>query len=84
MFSRCSTFNQPICKWDVSNVENMDSMLFKCNSFAQDLSSWDVSSVKTYTLFAHKTKLKPYQMPKFGLPQSTINAIKKLNKLGII
>ena len=84
MFIRCYKFNQPIGKWDVSNVENMDSMLFKCTSFAQDLSDWDVSNVKTYTTFATKTKIRPDQMPKFGLPQSTITAIKKLNKLGII
>ena len=84
MFTRCSKFNQPIGKWDVSNVENMDSMLFKCTSFAQDLSGWDVSNVKTYMSFAPKTKIKPDQMPKFGLPQSTITAIKKLNNLGII
>ena len=68
MFTRCSKFNQPIGKWNVSNVENMDSMLFKCTSFAQDLSDWDVSNVKTYTVFAPKTKIKPDQMPKFGLP----------------
>ena len=84
MFSRCYKFNQPIGKWDVSNVKYMDSMLFKCTSFAQDLSGWDVSNVQTYISFAPKTKITPEQMPKFGLPQSTKNVIKKLNKMGII
>ena len=32
--------------WDVSNVENMDSIFWDCTHFNSDLSKWDVSGVK--------------------------------------
>lgn len=37
-----SEFNGDISKWDVSNVENMNSM-FEESSFNGDISKWDVS-----------------------------------------
>ena len=36
-----------ISKWDVSNVENMESMFEDFNSFNCDISNWDVSKVKS-------------------------------------
>ena len=35
-----------VSQWDVSNVENMDSLFFGCYDFDCDLSLWDVSNVK--------------------------------------
>jgi surface protein len=45
MFSGCSSFNQPLNNWNVSNVTNMAYMFAGCSSFNQPLSSWDVSNV---------------------------------------
>ena len=46
MFAHCHKFNQPLNSWDVSNVENMNSIFYCCENFNQDLSSWDVSNVE--------------------------------------
>jgi len=39
-----NTFNQPIGKWDVSNVTNMSFMFFE-SEFNQSIENWDVSRV---------------------------------------
>ena len=39
-------FNGDISRWDVSNVENMDTMFYGCKKFNCDISRWDVSNVK--------------------------------------
>ena len=52
MFAHCHKFNQPLNSWDVSNVENMNSMFYCCENFNQDLSSWDVSNdCDKYSMF---------------------------------
>ena len=38
-------FNGNISKWDVSNVEKMESMFFN-SKFNQDISNWNISNVK--------------------------------------
>jgi surface protein len=45
MFLNCYTFNQPLGRWDVSNVINMRHMFLNCNTFNQPLNAWDVSRV---------------------------------------
>jgi surface protein len=40
-----SSFNQPIDKWDVSSVTNMEDMFYYASSFNQPIGGWDVSSV---------------------------------------
>ena len=45
MFSRCTSFNQPLNNWDVSKVTDMSYMFSDCTSFNQPLNSWDVSKV---------------------------------------
>lgn len=37
--------SQDISNWDVSNVQNMNTMFRGASSFNQDLSSWDVNKV---------------------------------------
>ena len=45
MFHTCKEFNQPLIKWDVSNVEDMEDMFHDAHSFNQPLDKWDVSTV---------------------------------------
>ena len=45
MFSRCTSFNQPLNNWDVSKVTDMSYMFSGCTSFNQPLNNWDVSQV---------------------------------------
>ena len=44
IFQDCSSFNQPIGNWDVSNVTNINYMFVR-SPFNQPLNNWDVSSV---------------------------------------
>ena len=41
-----TSFNQPLDKWDVSNVKRMDGMFMNARSFNQPLDKWDVSNVR--------------------------------------
>ena len=45
MFSRCTSFNQPLNNWDVSKVTDMSYMFSDCTSFNQPLNNWNVSKV---------------------------------------
>ncbi|MDY0347524.1 MAG: BspA family leucine-rich repeat surface protein [Tenuifilaceae bacterium] len=47
MFSGCTSFNQDISGWEVSNVVSMELMFSDCASFNQDISSWSIGSVTT-------------------------------------
>jgi surface protein len=46
MYEQCYYFNQPLNKWNVSNVVDMSFMFENCHSFNQDLSNWDVYNVE--------------------------------------
>ena len=46
LFYEGGSFNQPLNKWNVSNVTNMRDMFAYC-SFNQPLNNWDVSNVNT-------------------------------------
>jgi membrane-associated lipoprotein len=37
MFRECSAFNQPLEKWNVSDVSDMQFMFFGCAAFNQSL-----------------------------------------------
>jgi surface protein len=45
MFQYCTSMNENIDVWDVSNITNMKAMFFDADSFNQPLNSWDVSNV---------------------------------------
>ena len=40
------SFNQPLNKWNVSNVKTMNRMFHTASSFNQPLNNWNVSKVK--------------------------------------
>ena len=45
MFSSCTSFNQPLNEWNVSNVTSMSGMFAGCSSFNQPLDKWTVDKV---------------------------------------
>ena len=56
MLSR-SSFNQPLGKWDVSNVTDMSDMFAEANIFHQPLNKWRLGShvnIKGVTSFDEK------------------------------
>ena len=47
MFYDAEYFNQPLNKWNVSNVYNMRYLFNNARSFNQPLNNWNVSKVTT-------------------------------------
>ena len=45
MFSGCTSFNQDISHWNISNFKYTNNMFSGCTSFNQNLASWDISSL---------------------------------------
>ncbi|MDY0202302.1 MAG: BspA family leucine-rich repeat surface protein, partial [Tenuifilaceae bacterium] len=45
MFFGCTSFNQDISNWDVSNVRNMSYMFCNATAFNQNIGNWNVSNV---------------------------------------
>ena len=45
MFESSIAFNQPIDKWDVSNVTDMKEMFMMSKAFNQPIEKWNVSNV---------------------------------------
>lgn len=43
IFRMCESFNQPLDQWDISNIVDMNAMLYGASSFNQDLSTWKVA-----------------------------------------
>lgn len=56
-FVGLSFFNQDISNWDISNVVNMNFMLFENYGFNQDISNWDTSGVLEYEYFAEESQI---------------------------
>lgn len=43
MFNKATAFNQPIEKWDVSNVTYMDRMFYMAKEFNQQIAHWNLA-----------------------------------------
>ena len=56
MFYNATSFNQPLEKWDTSNVTNMRGMFGEATSFNQPLEKWNTSNVTNMgAMFAKAT-----------------------------
>lgn len=54
MFQECENFNQPLNKWDTSNVEDMSNMFACAKVFNKPLNKWNTSKVKDLSsMFAY-------------------------------
>jgi hypothetical protein len=45
MFNDAILFNQPIGKWNTSNVKTFELMFSKARAFNQNINDWDTSKV---------------------------------------
>ena len=52
----CRLFNTDISNWDVSNVENSDSVFEDCWEFNKPLNYWDVSKGRTFNKTLYNCK----------------------------
>ena len=57
MFKNCENFNQPLNKWNVSSVNDMNEMFNGCKKFNQNLNDWNISNVKNMILMFENTDL---------------------------
>ena len=46
MFYNCLNFNQPLGKWDTSNVISTAGMFMNCRNFNQNINNWNVSKLE--------------------------------------
>jgi surface protein len=70
MFYGASAFNQPIDRWNVSNVVNMNKMFYGAVSFNQPIGEWDISYVVGMAnmfygaqAFSHRVQWMPDDVP---------------------
>ena len=57
MFAYCSSLNNDLSNWDVSQVTSLQGMLFNATSFNQDLSNWNISSVSNMAFMLDGTSI---------------------------
>ena len=79
MFDNAYIFNQPLDKWDVSNVTDMSEMFStNCSEYAfnQDIGNWDVSNVTEMQYMFYNAKL-------FNKPLDNWNVSNVTNMLNV-
>ena len=62
MFYGCATFNQPLNSWDVSSVENTESMFNGARAFNQPLDSWKPANLKNQHRMFHNCESFTYSL----------------------
>ena len=62
VFYTARSFNQPLNKWNVSDVKDMESMFEGASSFNQPLNKWNVS--KAATIYLARMSLVDYADPR--------------------
>lgn len=58
--------NIKIDEWDVSNVNNMQTMFYMCPNFDGDISKWDVSNVTNYYCMFYGCNITDSHRPNFS------------------
>lgn len=56
MFFNSIYFNQPLDKWNVSNVTNMTDMFYGAKNFDQSLKNWKISKEAKIDRILYQTK----------------------------
>ena len=51
MFNEAKSFNQPLDKWDISNVKDMAYMYCEATSFRQPITAWRLCGQSTKGMF---------------------------------
>ena len=62
MFYGCATFDQPLNSWDVSSVENTESMFNGARAFNQPLDSWKPANLKNQHRMFHNCESFTYSL----------------------
>ena len=66
MFDSAESFNQPLNKWNVSKVTNMEAMFGGATSFNQPLNDWNVSKVTNMALMFGGATATSFNQPLKG------------------
>ncbi|MEG0917392.1 MAG: BspA family leucine-rich repeat surface protein, partial [Myroides sp.] len=56
MFKQTKAFNQPLDKWNVSNVVDMRNMFYDARAFNQSLGNWNLKNipVESYVIYGFR------------------------------
>ena len=80
MFNKATSFNQPIEKWDVSNVTYMDRMFYYAKVFNQQIDQWNLAEkVSMDDIFKHADEFRRHNIGqmKFFKPKLYFKNYKK-------
>ena len=67
MFSGATNFNQPLDKWDTSNVTDMSEMFNNAVSFNRPLNSWNTKNVENMKRMFYYAKSFDQPLDKWNL-----------------
>ncbi len=66
MFKGAKSFNQPLDKWNVANVQSMEGMFYDAESFNQNLDLWNIREEAIHSSMFENTQLEANQtLPKW-------------------